>query len=290
MENLDTILRTQIEPITYVVFFGLLIIFGLVETRVERSHKLPTRTGRWPANVGLTVVNIVVLGALPLSGVVFADWVRDGGIGLFNWIETNPVVAVIGGILVRSFTSWATHLAMHKIPFLWRFHRVHHSDTFIDISTTVRFHPIEFLINLPITMTAIAIFGISPVTLMLYEVFDAGMNVFTHANVRLPRWADSALQKLIVTPDMHRVHHSSYHRETDSNYGATLSIWDHLFCTHRSKDDDDLAAMEIGLREVQDRRANSLIWLVALPFMPIRIKRLKPGPEATQRPKNKEAA
>jgi sterol desaturase/sphingolipid hydroxylase (fatty acid hydroxylase superfamily) len=290
MENLDTILRTQIEPITYVVFFGLLIIFGLAETRVERSHKSPTRTGRWPANVGLTVVNIVVLGALPVSGVVFADWVRDGGIGLFNWIETNPVVAVIGGILVRSFTSWATHLAMHKIPFLWRFHRVHHSDTFIDISTTVRFHPIEFLINLPITMTAIAIFGISPVTLMLYEVFDAGMNVFTHANVRLPRWADSALRKLIVTPDMHRVHHSSYHRETDSNYGATLSIWDHLFCTHRSKDDDDLAAMEIGLREVQDRRANSLIWLVALPFMPIRIKRLNPGSEATQRPKNKEAA
>lgn len=290
METLDTFLKAQIEPITYAVFFGLLIVFGLLETRAERSHKSPARAGRWPANVGLTGLNIVVLGALPVSGVVFADGVRDAGIGLFNWIEANPIIALIAGFLIRSFTSWATHLAMHKIPTLWRFHRVHHSDTFIDISTTVRFHPVEFLINLPITLTAIAIFGISPVTLMLYEVFDAGMNVFTHANVRLPGWADRTLRKLIVTPDMHRIHHSSYHRETDSNYGATLSIWDHLFRTHRSKDSNDLAEMEIGLREVQDRRANSLIWLLALPFTPIRIKRLKSANEEDSETKQREAA
>jgi sterol desaturase/sphingolipid hydroxylase (fatty acid hydroxylase superfamily) len=290
MEPLDTFLRSQVEPITYAVFFGLLLVFGLLEFRVERSHEPPGRIGRWPANVGITGLNIFVLGALPVSGVVFADWIREAGIGLFNLIETNPIVALIGGFLVRSFTSWATHLAMHKVPFLWRFHRVHHSDTFLDISTTVRFHPIEFLINLPIMLAAVAIFGISPVTLMLYEVFDAGMNVFTHANIRLPGWADRALRLLIITPDMHRVHHSSYHRETDSNYGATLSVWDHLFRTHRIKEADDLAAMEIGLREVQDRRANSLIWLLALPFTPIRIKRLTPRPERPATPKHKEAA
>ena len=286
MDSLDTFLRAQVEPITYVVFFGLLITFGLLETRAERSHQPPGRTGRWPANVGLTVLNITVLGALPVSGVMFADWMRDAGIGLFNWIEVNPVLALVGGFLVRSFTSWATHLAMHKIPVLWRFHRVHHSDTFLDISTTVRFHPIEFLINLPIMLCAIAMFGISPVTLLLYEVFDAGMNVFTHANVRLPRWLDRALRVLIVTPDMHRVHHSSYHRETDSNYGATLSIWDHMFRTHTLKEDDALVEMEIGLREVQDRRANSILWLLALPFTPLRIKRLdqSPGnPESTKK-------
>lgn len=289
METLDTFLRAQVEPITYVVFFGLLMLFGLLEIRVERCHEPPGRIGRWPANIGLTLLNIFVLGAMPVSGVVFADGVRDAGIGLFNWIETNPVLALVGGFLVRSFTSWATHLAMHKIPFLWRFHRVHHSDTFLDISTTVRFHPIEFLINLPITLTAIAIFGISPVTLMLYEVFDAGMNVFTHANVRLPKWLDRTLRFLIVTPDMHRVHHSSYHRETDSNYGATLSIWDHVFRTHTLKEGDSLTEMEIGLREVQDRRANSLRWLLALPFTPIRIKRLNQKTKTSHDHTQKEA-
>ena len=289
MENLDTILQAQIEPITYAVFFGLLLVFGLLEFRVERSQEPLERFGRWPANVGITVLNIVLLGALPVSGVVFADWIREAGIGLFNLMEKNPIAALIGGFLVRSFTSWATHLAMHKVPFLWRFHRVHHSDTFLDISTTVRFHPIEFLINLPIMLAAVTIFGISPVTLMLYEVFDAGMNVFTHANIRLPGWVDRRLRILVITPDMHRVHHSSYHRETDSNYGATLSIWDHLFRTHRIKEADDLAAMEIGLCEVQDKRANSLIWLMVLPFTPIRIKRLTRWRESSATEKQKEA-
>jgi sterol desaturase/sphingolipid hydroxylase (fatty acid hydroxylase superfamily) len=290
METLDTFLRAQVDPITYAAFFGMLVVFGLLETRVERSREPPERVGRWPTNIGLTVLNIVVLGSLPISGVIFADWMQDAGVGLFNWIETNPILALAGGFLVRSFTSWATHLAMHKIPFLWRFHRVHHSDTFLDISTTVRFHPVEFLINLPILLTAVAVFGISPVTLMLYEVFDAGMNVFTHANVRLPEKLDRALRVLIVTPDMHRVHHSSYHRETDSNYGATLSIWDHVFRTYTRKDPGDLAAMEIGLKEAQDRRANSLLWLLLLPFSPIRIKRLNRNQRPRREPTPKEAA
>ncbi|MBV1904127.1 MAG: sterol desaturase family protein [Marinosulfonomonas sp.] len=290
MDAFDAFLRVQIDPITYVVFFGLLLFFGLMETWAERSPEPARRAGRWPANVGLTILNIVILGALPVSGVVFADGVREAGMGLFNWVQANPVAALIGGFLVRSFTSWATHLAMHKIPFLWRFHRVHHSDTFLDISTTVRFHPIEFLINLPITLATIAIFGISPVTLMLYELFDAGMNVFTHANIRMPAWLDRTLRTMIVTPDMHRVHHSSYHPETDSNYGATLSIWDHVFRTHTFKEADDLEEMEIGLRELQDKRANSLIWLLALPFRPIRIKRWILGNTIESETAQKDAA
>jgi sterol desaturase/sphingolipid hydroxylase (fatty acid hydroxylase superfamily) len=157
------------------------------------------------------------------------------------------------------------------MPKLWRFHRVHHSDTHLDVATTVRFHPVEFLVNLPMMLAVIALFGIPPVALMIYEIMDAAMNVFTHANVRLPKWADRVVRVLFVTPDMHRVHHSSWHRETDSNYGATLSIWDHLFGTFRAKEPEALATMEIGLREVRDGRANSLWWLLALPFRPIRI-------------------
>lgn len=273
MSALDAFLRTQSEPITYAAFFGLLILLGAAETFLERTPRPPDRRHRWPANAALTALNILALGALPVSGLVFADRMAAAGIGLFNAIPAAPLLAITAGILARSFTGWATHLAMHKIPLLWRFHRVHHCDTHLDIATTVRFHPVEFLINLPIMLGAIALFGIPPVAIMLYEILDAAMNVFTHANIRLPRRVDRVLRILFVTPDMHRVHHSSWHRETDSNYGATLSIWDHLFGTFRAKPPRDLATMEIGLREVRDRRANSLWWLLALPFRPIRIPR-----------------
>ena len=290
METLETFLRAQSEPVTYAVFFGLLITLGFAETMVERSHEPPDRRHRWPANAGLTVLNVLLLGALPVSGVVFADQIVDAGVGLFNLIETIPVIAVLAGILVRSFTSWATHLAMHKIPALWRFHRVHHSDTHLDIATTVRFHPVEFLINLPIMLTAIAVFGIPPVALMIYEILDAGMSVFTHANVRMPKAVDRVVRVLFVTPDMHRVHHSSWHRETDSNYGATLSIWDHLFGTFRAKEPDALERMEIGLSEVRDSRANSLWWLLTLPLRPIRIPQTPSQSIQNTRPASKEAA
>lgn len=276
MNELDQILRENGETLQYVVFFGLLAVLIVLETVMERSPKPPSRSRRWPANVGLTVLNIVMIGALPVSGVTFADWTADAGIGLLNYISVGAPIAILVGILARSFTSWATHLAMHKIPFLWRFHRVHHTDTFLDISTTVRFHPVELLINIPIAFAAIASLGISPVTLMIYELLDAGMNVLTHANIRIPRSLDRVLRILFVTPDMHRLHHSSYHRETDSNYGATLSIWDHVFRTHSYKEPEALAEMELGLREVQDARANSLGWLLKLPFTPIRVARLVP--------------
>jgi sterol desaturase/sphingolipid hydroxylase (fatty acid hydroxylase superfamily) len=275
VETLDTLLRASIEPIQYGVFFGLLFLFGAMEMYVQCSQDSAERRKRWPVNFSLTALNVLVLSVIPLTGVALADMVQDAGIGLFNLVQTNPLVAIASGILIRSFISWATHLAMHKAPLLWRVHRVHHTDTFLDISTTVRFHPMEFLIQLPILLLAVIVFGISPVTLMLYEVFDAGMNVFTHANIRLPRRLERALRRVIVTPDMHRIHHSSYQPETDSNYGATLSIWDHLFGTFRVKPNKALSSMELGLKEVQDRRALSFTWLLLLPFKPVRLDRLR---------------
>lgn len=245
---------------------------------MARSERPARRGRRWPLNYGLTALNILVIGALPVSGVAVADYARDNGIGLLNWFEVAPLLALAIGFLFRSFLSWATHLAMHKIPILWKVHRVHHTDTFLDISTTVRFHPVEFLINTPILVGAVLLMGVPPVTLMLYEVFDAAMNVFTHANLRIPRRLERAMRLVFVTPDMHRVHHSSFHRETDSNYGATLSIWDHVFRTYRDKSEEDLARMELGLKECQDARSDSAVWLLRLPFTPTRI----PKPQEAQ--------
>jgi sterol desaturase/sphingolipid hydroxylase (fatty acid hydroxylase superfamily) len=165
--------------------------------------------------------------------------------------------------------------AMHNVPVLWRVHRVHHTDTHMDISTTVRFHPIEFLIAAPVVVALVVGLGLPPEVVILYELFDTAMAVFSHANVKLPKGLERALRAVLVTPNLHRIHHSTRAPETNSNYGATLSIWDRLFGTFRAKDEAALALQPLGLAETQDARATSFLYLVTLPFRPNRIRPLQ---------------
>lgn len=265
MDAIDAFLRGSAEPLQYAIFFGALVALGALETVVGRSPAAPRRRRRWLPNFGLTVLNILVLGAIPLSGVLVADLARDGGIGLLNLMALPAVVAVAAGILIRSLISWATHLAMHRIPVLWRVHRVHHTDSFLDVSTTVRFHPVEFLIATPVLLAGVLVTGIPPVALMAYELLDTAMAVFTHANLRLPPTVERGLRLVMVTPDMHRIHHSASQPETDSNYGATFSIWDRLFGTYREMAPQNLADLRLGLDGVSEDRASSLWWMLTLP-------------------------
>ena len=275
METLDIFLRAQIEPLQYAAFFGAMFILLALECFIERSPRAPERKKRWSTNFGLTVLNIIVLSSIPLSGIAVADYARANNYGLLNLIDIAPIAALVIGILFRSFISYGIHFTFHKVPLLWRIHRVHHTDTFLDVSTTVRMHPLEFLLGAPVLLLAALAMGISPVALLIYELFDASMSVFTHANIRMPKWLDRTIGLFLVTPDMHRVHHSSNHVETDSNYGATLSIWDRMFGTYTRKNPEELANMEIGLREVQDERATQFWWHLLLPFRATRIPRLK---------------
>jgi sterol desaturase/sphingolipid hydroxylase (fatty acid hydroxylase superfamily) len=183
-----------------------------------------------------------------------------------NALPVAPVAALVLGIVLRSLISYAVHVAMHRVPLLWRVHRVHHTDTAMDVTTTVRFHPLEFLISAPLVFAGVIALGISPAALIVYELFDAVMAIFTHANIRLPAPVERALRLVLVTPDMHRVHHSAWQPETDSNYGATLSWWDRLFGTYRMPEAAALDAMTLGLEPWRDRRATALLWLLALPF------------------------
>jgi sterol desaturase/sphingolipid hydroxylase (fatty acid hydroxylase superfamily) len=208
----------------------------------------------------------VLLGALPLSGLALADLARENGWGLLNQPWVPLAAAIVAGFLLRALVSWATHLAMHKVPLLWRVHRVHHTDTELDVSTTVRFHPLEFAIQVPVVLGAIAALGLHPAVVIAYEIIDAGINVFTHSNVRLPAWLDRALRLVFVTPDMHRVHHAAHRPETDSNYGAVFSIWDRAFGTYRRLPPETLATLRLGLGDCPEPRARSLLWLLALPF------------------------
>jgi sterol desaturase/sphingolipid hydroxylase (fatty acid hydroxylase superfamily) len=212
------------------------------------------------------------MGAVPVSAIAAADYAAQHRFGLLNVIEVAPWTAFVAGFLGRAFLSWGMHILNHKVPFLWAIHRVHHADTRLDVSTTVRFHPLEFVYTTPITLAGIALIGVPPIALLIYELMDAGITVFSHANVRLPRWLDYPLRIFIVTPDVHRVHHSSYQPETDSNYGAVLTIWDRVLGTYRSKGADALATQETGLSECQDARSRSLPWLMILPFIALRAR------------------
>jgi sterol desaturase/sphingolipid hydroxylase (fatty acid hydroxylase superfamily) len=265
-ESIETFLRRNDEPLQYAAFFGALALFGVLELVAARRREDAARWRRWPANWGLTVLNILLLGALPLSGLAVADLARERGWGLLNHPAVPLAAAIVAGFLLRALVSWVTHLAMHKVPLLWRVHRVHHTDTVLDVSTTVRFHPLEFAIQVPIMIGATLALGLHPAVVIAYEIIDAGINVFTHSNVRLPAWLDRALRLVLVTPDMHRVHHSMHRPQTDSNYGAVFSIWDRAFGTYRRLAPQTLAGLRLGLEECCEQRARSLPWLLALPF------------------------
>ncbi len=282
IDGFAQLVRASFEPLQYAAFFGALLLLGGLEAMLPlgSAGAGDGRARRWPANAGLTVLNIVVLGALPVSVLAAADFAAARGWGLFNQGFVPPLAALVLGFVLRSLVGYFIHVAMHKVPLLWRVHQVHHTDTAMDVSTTVRFHPLEFLISLPILLAATAALGLPPLAVILFELVDAAMAVFTHANLRLGERTDRALRLVLVTPAMHRIHHSSHQPETDSNYGALFSWWDRLFGTYRPHARGGLAAMQLGLEDARGRRAHALGWLLALPFRSAAIRAEAPGERA----------
>jgi sterol desaturase/sphingolipid hydroxylase (fatty acid hydroxylase superfamily) len=264
--TLESALRAQFEPLEYAAFFGALFTLGIAEALLPFGRPRPERGRRWLTNYLLTALNIALMSALPLSGLAVADVAQAKGWGLFNVITLPTAAVIVLGVLLRSLTNYLIHVAMHKVPTLWRLHRVHHSDPQMDVSTAVRFHPLEFAISAPLQAASIIALGIPPVAIILYELFDASMAAVTHANIQLPARIERALGLLLVTPGMHRIHHSAWHVETDSNYGATLSLWDRLFGTLRLRPREELAALKLGLNECRDERSRSIFWLLRSPF------------------------
>ncbi len=263
----ETMLRANAELLQYAAFAGALVILGVLEVAVA-ARRDAERRRRWPSNVGLTVINILVLGALPLSAIAVADAAARHGLGLLNH-PSVPWTAQIGlGLLLRSLIGYGVHVAMHKTPFLWRIHRIHHTDTRIDVTTTVRVHPLEFAIGMAVVTALTPGLGLAAAALMLYELLDAAMAAFTHANIRMPPALERAIKLVLVTPAMHRLHHSAWQPETDSNYSATFSWWDRMFGTFRDRPADELASVRLGLDDADRSRADSLGWLLWQPFAP----------------------
>ena len=272
MIEFETALRANMETLTYVIFFGALALLAVLEMLIALRADGAKRSRRWPVNFALTAINVVVMGALPLGAVAAAELARTMQFGLLNLADVPFFAALLITLLIRSLGSWGVHYAMHNIPLLWRIHRVHHTDTHLDVSTTVRFHPFEFLVSAPVVVAIVMLCGLPPVAVMLFELFDAAIAVFSHANIRLPARLERILNGLIITPNMHRIHHSTFEQETNSNYGATLVIWDRLFRTYRRKSDEALAVQSLGLEEVGEKRASSLWFSLGLPFRGVKLE------------------
>jgi sterol desaturase/sphingolipid hydroxylase (fatty acid hydroxylase superfamily) len=238
-------------------------LFAAIETLAPHAHAERARRSRWGANFGLTALNAITLSALPVAGVTAAQWAAERPLGVLNVLPTPAETAFVLGLLARSWASWATHILMHKVPLLWRLHRVHHSDEFFDVSTTGRFHPLEFVAAAPFSISAVLMFGIPPASIVACDLLNGCLSVFHHSNVRVPAKIDRLLRWIIVTPDMHRIHHSSRQAETDSNFGAEIPLWDHLFGTYRAT---AWGCGDLGLKAFRGVESRSLRALLANPF------------------------
>ena len=262
---LDQWIIQNANDLQVILFFTLFGVFSVVELLAPRRTGEMRRRRRWVTNLSLTALNIVILSLLPVTFFAAAVWAEARDFGLISMVGPPLAVSVLFTLLGRAFLSFLTHWLMHRVGLLWRLHRVHHLDTEMDVSTTVRLHPVEFVVNLAVGVPLVVFFGMSPWVLLLYEILDACVTLFSHANISLPPAIERVVRYVIVTPDLHRVHHSSLQPETDSNFGAVFPIWDIILGTFQTGTRTPQEDMELGLEEVRDRRTDSLLWLLTSP-------------------------
>jgi sterol desaturase/sphingolipid hydroxylase (fatty acid hydroxylase superfamily) len=252
----------------FLAIFGGMAVFELVSPRLERAEMAGAlKTQRWLTNLSMVVLSSILLRIVfPAAAVGAAVWARQNGWGVLAPLGMNPAIAGVVAFVLLDFAVWLEHVASHKIPLLWRFHRMHHADTGFDVTTGLRFHPIEILVSMIWKSAIILCLGPPVVAVLIFEIVLNGTAMFNHSNARLPLRLDRLLRRAIVTPDMHRVHHSTIRRETDSNYGFNLPFWDRLFGTYNDQPAKGHEDMDIGLDEWRGSEPASLTWSLRLPF------------------------
>lgn len=266
------------EPLIRLIgFVGIFIGMVFLE-RLFPARQLNRQGRRWLTNLGLSAtatlfVRLFAQFILPVAGVGVAFWVQTQNIGLFNQISVAPALAFIISLFALDGLIYGQHVVFHRFDVLWRMHKVHHADPDIDVTTAVRFHPLEILISLFIKAAAILALGAPPLAVICFEVLLNGIAMFNHANLRLGTTTNHILSLFIVTPDMHRVHHSREHDAQNHNFGFNLSLWDRLFGTYRYAGKPELSAMQMGLDEYLTNdnklKPTEFLWSLILPFSPV---------------------
>jgi sterol desaturase/sphingolipid hydroxylase (fatty acid hydroxylase superfamily) len=254
------------------VFLGVFLAMALIELALPKRTPIAPKGRRWLTNLGISIAATVLLRlmamlAVPLAAIAAAAYAEARGTGLLNELGWPYWLKIVVALLALDLAIWAQHLASHKIPLLWRLHRVHHADRDIDVTTAVRFHPIEIGLSMLWKIAVVLAIGAAPLAVFLFEVTLNACAMFNHANIALPAWLDGLLRLFVVTPDMHRVHHSVLRREHDSNYGFNLSLWDRLFRTYTAEPEGGQYGMKIGLAPYQSDAPTKLGWSLALPFV-----------------------
>ena len=266
--SLETLLLAHEPALRLAAFVAILALMAAWEVFAPRRTRILSRRRRWPANLGIVVLNTVLLRLLlPTAAVGVALSAESHGWGLLNYFALPSWTALAVGVVFLDLAIYLQHVMFHAVPALWRLHRMHHADLDIDVTTGARFHPVEIFLSMLIKFAAIAALGVPPAAVVLFELLLNATSMFNHGNVRIPLTVEPVLRWLLVTPDMHRVHHSIDRGETNSNFGFNLSLWDRLFGTYRAQPRAGHQAMTIGIPEFRDpAECATLTGMLAIPF------------------------
>ena len=249
-------------------FLGVFAMVAAAEALAPRRRLTTSKSRRWLANLTLVALNPLAVALIfPVLPVGLALLASERGWGLLNQWSLPYGIEVLLGVVALDFVVYVQHVLHHAIPTLWRLHMVHHADLDFDATTGVRFHPVEIVVSMAIKLSAVAALGVSPLAVLIFEVVLNATAMFNHGNLRIPEGVDRVLRLIVVTPDMHRVHHSVVIRETNSNYGFCLPWWDRLLGTYKARPAKGHTDMVIGLSQFRDPRKLSLPRLLALPFV-----------------------
>ena len=256
------------EPFLRLAAFALVFAsFAFWEASAPRRLRTLDRSQRWPGNLGVFAIDTLLVRVLfPTAAVGFALYAAARGWGLLGHAGLPAWLEIVATVLVLDLAIYAQHVLFHRVPALWRLHRMHHADLELDVTTGVRFHPIEILLSMLIKLGVIAALGAHPAGVLIFEVLLNATSMFNHANASMPRRLDAILRRIVVTPDMHRVHHSIVRAETDSNFGFNLPWWDRLFGTYRAQPAAGHDGMTLGIERFRSVRELRLDRMLAQPF------------------------
>jgi sterol desaturase/sphingolipid hydroxylase (fatty acid hydroxylase superfamily) len=269
--NIENVLGISEPALRLGVFAAVFFAMALLEVLSPKRVLVAPKARRWLTNLSIVgldslLVRLMAALAVPIAAIAAAVFAEAQGIGLFNVVAWPPWLEIMLAIIVLDFAIWFQHLAAHHIPALWRLHQMHHADVDIDVTTAIRFHPIEIALSMLWKVVCVLALGASPWAVLLFEIILNACAMFNHANVALPRVLDRVLRTVVVTPDMHRVHHSVIGREHNSNFGFNLSVWDRLFGTYTAEPAKGHQGMTIGLASYQSRGPTEIGWSLLLPF------------------------
>ena len=265
---MDLMAKNSELLIRFAFFFGILCVMFLWEIFAPRRPLITSKITRWFTNLGLVLIDSIALRLLfPAALIGFSFLFQQRGWGLSNLFGLPTLLNIVFSVLILDLAIYLQHIMFHSVPLFWRLHMIHHTDMDFDVTTGVRFHPIEILLSMGIKIIIVFLIGALPAAVLIFEVLLNGTSMFNHGNVRYSQHIDSILRLWVVTPEMHRVHHSTIRWETNSNLGFNFPWWDRLFGTYRDQPAKGHLEMTIGLDPYKEPEKLTLRWLLVLPFI-----------------------